>query len=587
MNNSTISEAASCISVKKIFHRDAWYIGFFFAYSKSWYNQIKTLRNTKYSKTFKCLYIPYTKKAYNEFRSLQIPHKIIKKDYPSRTRQSPKKSELSAKQISGPMNERGKLESDIQSGSSGMPNIIWQAQVFHIKVSYDAEDIKFLKGLYGCYWNAKQRCWICKATSDNFQKLQDRYQYWEGETYEHLDKLTRAYKKRAKVIIKAISGDLTKLEVRIVNASKAVEWVKNIPLRTYDPKIKSWIIPRDKQTVDRFEAQCKEAGYVVRLQLSWDMQIPLSKSRNSQKKLKSVLHGVPVEQLELMQSYAQVFIRENYSYATMKIYCSAFRSFLYYLKDLNEIQNLTRQDLENYLNHVSEKEVSYGAINRHISAIKFYYEKLGGWSKMRLSQVNRPRQPKNLPFILSIGEVKRVFDVVQNSKHRSMLFLAYGCGLRAGEIVNLQLRDIMMDRGQIFIRGGKGKKDRVVMLPKMLVPILGQYIQEQRPDRWLFPGQNRACPYSHSSLRNVFKRALRASGVDDRHKLHNLRHSFATHLMERGTQQRLIQKLLGHSSSKTTEIYTHISRGSITQVESPLDQLGIEGGKKTGKKGVH
>jgi len=350
----------------------------------------------------------------------------------------------------------------------------------------------------------------------------------------------------------------------------------------YNPKTKSWIIPRDKQIADRFEEQCIAAGYEVKQQLSWDMEIPLAKSRDSHKKLKSVLRGVPVDQLEIMQSYAKIFIRENYSYATMKMYCSAFRSFLYYVDDLNEIQNLTRIDIETYLNHVSERKVSYGALNRQISAIKFYYEKIGGWSKMRLSQVNRPRQPKNLPFILSIGEVKRVFEVIKNAKHRSMLFLAYGCGLRAGEIVHMQLRDIMMDRGQIFIRGGKGKKDRVVMLPKILIPILGQYIQDHRPDRWLFPGQNRKRPYSHSSLRNVFKRALREAGVDDRHKLHNLRHSFATHLMERGTQQRLIQKLLGHTSSKTTEIYTHISKGSVTQVESPLDQLGFEEDEKNG-----
>ena len=229
---------------------------------------------------------------------------------------------------------------------------------------------------------------------------------------------------------------------------------------------------------------------------------------------------------------------------------------------------------------IALKDVSSQEINRHISAIKFYYEKLGGWSTMRLSQLQRPRRAKNLPYILSIGEVKLLFSFVKNPKHKCMLFLAYGCGLRAGEVLALQVTDIMMDRGQIFIRGSKGKKDRVVMMPKSIVPILKAYVMKHRPDRWLFPVQNRERPYSPSSLRNIFKSALSKAGLDKRHKLHNLRHSFATHLMESGTQQRLIQKLLGHSSSKTTEIYTHISKGSTTQVESPLDKLGLGGEKR-------
>jgi site-specific recombinase XerD len=235
----------------------------------------------------------------------------------------------------------------------------------------------------------------------------------------------------------------------------------------------------------------------------------------------------------------------------------------------------SRADIEAYLNSMVLKQISNSELNRHISALKFYYEKLGGWSQLRLNQIQRPRQPKNLPYILSIGEVKRLFAEISNIKHRCMLFLTYGCGLRSGEVLALRVSDIMMDRHQIFIRGGKGKKDRVVMLPKSVLPVLMEYLNEVRPDHWLFPGIKREMPYSASSLRNVFKSALHKAGLDRRHKLHNLRHSFATHLMESGTQQRLIQQLLGHSNSKTTEIYTQISRGSATQVESPLDKLDL------------
>lgn len=410
-------------------------------------------------------------------------------------------------------------------------------------------------------------------------RLQERYRYWDDPTLSQLKKKATEYSQQPKVFIKAITGDLSKLEVSISHAPRAVSWIKQISLRKYDNRSKNWVIPRDKKIVDRFVKQCKEADFEVHEMLSWKVKVPIAKSRNSHKWLKAILQGIPPDQLELMQSYATVFIREHYSYQTMKQYCASFSRYLHSLDNLQSINNKTLSDIESYLNDIALQEVSYQEINRHISAIKFYYEKLGGWSKMKISQVKRPKSPKNLPYIFSTREVKLLFSQVTHSKHKCMLFLAYGCGLRAGEVISLQVRDIMLDRDQIFIRGGKGKKDRVVMVPKSIIPLLRQYVQEHRPDNWLFPGQDRQKPYSRSSLRKIFKRALQKAGLDRRHKLHNLRHSFATHLMEGGTQQRLIQKLLGHSSSKTTEIYTHISRGSVSQVVSPLDHLAdTEGG---------
>ena len=559
-------------------------IGFYFDYSQSIYRQLKSIQGARYSKSFKCLYVPCTHAAFNEFKALGYTYKIVKtQDNTSRTRQSPEKSALSAITLTDPTNEGRKLDTDIQI-LTGLEKITWQDNSFFINIQYSQEQTDFLKTLYGSYWNKKHGQWVCKGTLQNLRSLQKQYQYWDEATYQRLVELTTAYSQQGKLIIKSIPHDFAKLEVKIKYASKAVELVKKIPLRQYDPNSESWLIPRDRKVVERFIELCKIEGYTVREQFSWEVEMPLAKSRNGEKWLKSVLHGVPAEQLELMQLYAKVFIRENYSYQTMKAYCSAFRRYLYSLPDLQAINDRTRPEIEDYLNAIALEKVSYQELNRHISAIKFYYEKLGGWTKMRLSQVNRPKRAKSLPHIFSLAEVKRLFSFVKNPKHRCALFLAYGCGLRAGEVVSLQVRDIMIDRQQIFIRGSKGKKDRVVMMPKSILPILQEHMQQNSPDHWLFPGQNRKRPYSRSSLRNIFKSAVAKAGLDSRHKLHNLRHSFATHLMESGTQQRLIQKLLGHSSSKTTEIYTHISKGSITQVESPLDKLGLgEEGKNVKK----
>jgi len=240
-------------------------------------------------------------------------------------------------------------------------------------------------------------------------------------------------------------------------------------------------------------------------------------------------------------------------------------------------------EIEDYLNGIVLKEVSTSELNRHISAIKFYYEQNEGWSDMRLQLIQRPKKAKRLPKIMSMNQIKKLFSILKNDKHRLMMLLGYGCGLRIGDVLNMQVKNINFDRRQIFIRGGKGQKDRVVMLPESVVPSLVTYISKERPDHWLFRGLKQGRPYSESSLRAIFRRACNATGLSKDHKFHSLRHSFATHLMESGTQQRLIQKLLGHKNAKTTEIYTHVSRELLTNVKSPLDNL-LDKDEKNAKK---
>ncbi len=577
---TTITEKQTPIEVFKFHHRNAWQLGFRFRPSTFNYQKIKALPTAKYTKTHNCLYIPFTKEAFYTFQLLELSYTIKQsQDRVSRTRQSPKTSDISAIKHSGPMNEGRKLEADIQP-DYGLKKITWQDNHFFIKIEYSEVETTFLKSLYGSYWNAKQRLWVCRGTQRNLLALQQRYNYWNDETYAKIDVKSQAYTKRAKIVIKAMPKNLSKVEVQIFHASKAVTYIKSLPLREYNKQSMTWTIPRQEALVKRFIEYCQEQDYLVHEQISWKIELPIAKSRNGDKWLAVVLQGVAPEHLSIMEEYAKVFVRENYSFSTMKMYCSSFRRYLHYQDDLSTIRKHNRSDIEKYLNDIALQNVSYQELNRHVSALKFYYEKIGGWSKLRLSQLQRPKNAKSLPYILSIGEVKLLFSFVKNTKHQCMLFLAYGCGLRAGEVLALQVSDIMMDRNQIFIRGSKGKKDRVVMMPKSIVPILKSYMMEHRPDRWLFHGQNRERPYSPSSFRKVFKRALSKAGLDKRHKLHNLRHSFATHLMESGTQQRLIQKLLGHASSKTTEIYTHISKGSTTQVESPLDKLGLDEEKR-------
>jgi integrase/recombinase XerD len=172
---------------------------------------------------------------------------------------------------------------------------------------------------------------------------------------------------------------------------------------------------------------------------------------------------------------------------------------------------------------------------------------------MEVDFIQRPRREKRLPNVLSKDEVKSILEAPNNLKHRAMLSLIYACGLRRSELLNLTLKDILSDRGLLFIRQSKGKKDRVVPISIKLIEMLRDYYKAFKPKTWLFEGQFPNTKYSEKSLENVLKQSLSKAKITKKVSLHWLRHSYATHLLENGTDLRYIQELLGHSSSRTTD----------------------------------
>lgn len=208
-----------------------------------------------------------------------------------------------------------------------------------------------------------------------------------------------------------------------------------------------------------------------------------------------------------------------------------------------------------------------------INAIKFFYEMILERPR-EYYHVERPRNERKLPVVLSGEEVREILIQVKNIKHKCLLMLIYSGGLRIGEALNLKPTDIDSKRMLIHIRTSKGNKDRYVTLSKHLLDILRIYYKAYKPKKWLFEGPN-GNQYSYRSSVNIFNRAVSKAGIKKQVSLHTLRHSFATHLLEDGTDLRIIQVLLGHNSSKTTEIYTHVSGAQLQKIKSPLDNLFI------------
>lgn len=180
---------------------------------------------------------------------------------------------------------------------------------------------------------------------------------------------------------------------------------------------------------------------------------------------------------------------------------------------------------------------------------------------------------KILPNVLSKEEVKKILNVHTNIKHKAMLCLIYSCGLRRSELLSLRPNDIDSNRNLVIIRQAKGRKDRVLPLSTKILEILRDYYKEYKPTEWLFEGQYPKTPYDERSLANVLKLALKKAKVNKPATLHWLRHSYATHLLESGTDLRYIQEILGHKSGRTTEIYTHVSIKCVQKVKSPFDDL--------------
>ena len=226
---------------------------------------------------------------------------------------------------------------------------------------------------------------------------------------------------------------------------------------------------------------------------------------------------------------------------------------------------------------LGKKGVSLTYRDQAVSAIKFFYDKVLG-TPFVTGKLPRPKKEQLLPAVLGTDEVRRLLESVANLKHLALLMLAYSGGLRVGELVRLKADDIDSCRMLIHIRSGKGRKDRYTVLSAHALVVLRDYVRRFRPSGWLFPGQRPGSHLSARSVQHIVSDATRRAGIRKHVTPHTLRHSFATHLLENGTDLRYIQELLGHKSSKTTERYTHVSRKDRARIVSPLDRMVSESG---------
>ena len=283
---------------------------------------------------------------------------------------------------------------------------------------------------------------------------------------------------------------------------------------------------------------------------------------------------LPETVVSTLKIFEEWMLHKRYSTSTIKTYLDAAKAFLMYVHP-RELEALTNDDMVLFVNHVIlKRQLSFSYQNQVVNAVKLLFREVAK-SKMEIEKLARPRCEHKLPNVLNKEEVSVILAAPRNIKHKAMLCLIYACGLRRSELLHIKPADVDSKRNLLVIRNAKGRKDRVAPLSDKIIIMLREYYKIYKPKIWLFEGQYAGEQYSEHSLQNVFKQALLKAGIKKPATLHWLRHSYATHLLENGTDLRYIQEILGHKSSRTTEIYTHVTNRSLQKIKSPFDDLNI------------
>lgn len=375
----------------------------------------------------------------------------------------------------------------------------------------------------------------------------------------------------AKIILTLHRSDLSRMCLTIPDVLRPayLVQVKNIHGRRWNPDEKVWEVPLTKITMRFIEKYLKDVVHWT-FQPAPDLPERIEMSvvyKTAKSTFTTARYEAAVTALE------QTLLLKRYSWRTIKTYLYCFRQFIFYYNDIKP-STLTRAQIDAYIVHlIQHKKITESHQNQILSAIKmFYAETVNQEEKVRY--LIRPKKSTKLPHVLTEAEVARLLKATDNPKHQCILMLIYSAGLRLNELIQLRLPDLQPEQQRLFVYGGKGKKDRCTLLSPKVWQQLQQYIEIYAPVEWVFEGQDGG-QYSARSVQAIFTKAKARSGINAYATVHTLRHSFATHLLEKGVDLRYIQELLGHESSKTTEIYTHITHTGWAKVKSPIDDLDI------------
>jgi site-specific recombinase XerD len=439
-----------------------------------------------------------------------------------------------------------------------------------VQMPKNAADIQYIRSFSHAYWDRGAFRWIVPNYKRNLELLKtyfgERLTAVVYATPATVSPITdnRGVRPETLLAIKKPSGRMCLLFPRNPEVESLIH---TFPYYQWDSHYKWWSIPFHEDYLEQLK--------IVVERIEWSF---LFEEESADQDRVKRLTASDVQDYRRCPDVFILKLKElRYSERTLVAYKSCFEEFINYYHDF-EIDQIDETMIVNFLRYlVTERKVSISYQNQSINAIKFYYEHvLRGQRKVY--QIDRPQADKLLPVVLSEEEVAAILNATLNLKHKAILMTIYSAGLRVGEAVRLRINDIDSKRMQIRVVQSKGRKDRYTLLSKTTLEVLRSYFLVYHPKQWLFEGPDGG-PYSDTSIQAVLRASVKRAGIKKHVTVHTLRHSFATHLLENRVDLRYIQSLLGHSSSITTEIYTHVTTKGFDQIVSPLDRLDLQGDK--------
>jgi site-specific recombinase XerD len=548
------------MKLSKIIHKGEPRIKVEFPYNQSIASTLAQLEDAKWSKTHRAWHIPYTGSAF----------KRIKELFPEETLNATLSREDNGSDDFSVIKPAKSIIAKSAQPLPQLPNAVLIEVIdkrIIVKLPKNELDTKFLSGFRFVQWNKNGFFWQIPHYGNNLELLKAYFGDRISNVIFHKTIAIQPEKQKYEIledVVTAISMPNGRLKVIFNYHIALVKHLKTVPYSNYSIKNKFWTLPISDHIIEGLKTQCLALG----LSLQFGLE---TTDKNS---------VVPRKSPHLVQNYRKCpaamvdkLTELRYSPNTIKTYCSLFEELINYYptEDIDKIDELKIVAFCRYL--VTDRKVSASYQNQAINAIKFYYERaLGGQRKFYF--IERPTKEKTLPVVLNTDEVTKLLNVTTNLKHKTILAVIYSAGLRISECTNLKINDIDSKRMQIRVNQSKGKKDRYTLLSAKTLVLLREYFKAYQPKFYLFESPNRE-QYSASSIQAVFRAACTKAKINKKATVHTLRHSFATHLLENGTDLRYIQSLLGHESSKTTEIYTHITTKGMEMIKSPLDSLDI------------
>lgn len=566
------------IQVKKIFHRDNYQIALYFGFDNELKQKARSI-GAQWSQTHKCWYVLYNKLNYSLIKRTFTNVEIIQDEnnqahiVPALTEQETVHIAEVTSEISPPNADEHKgLDPELAGKVVFSGNI---GKYWVLRVPYKESLTPKLMEIKGVYWNKSQKAFFVLRHVNVKMRI------------EALLGIGEIFPKEYYNLEAVISNPNTFIEVKAFPADKKWMILTYPPIPYFIEQVKRWEGSRYSKATESYLLSATPSVYENLQKLAHELNVPIHNNlpNNYLSKRKAVnkkavrLHNIRENLIKQVPINARVYtlamldylMAMNYSSNTIRSYINAFNLFQQVMGYQNP-DTVSERIVIWHLANLTEQGVSASKIDLLISALKFYYRTVLKRETFEIV-LPRPRKEHHLPIVLTRDECARIFNSVENPKHKLILMIGYGAGLRRSEIINLKWEDILFEEHKIHVKQSKGNKDRMVMLPYSLVELLSTYKQVFPGDDWIFQGQYKGEPISAATVHNIMKRAVKAIATDKQATVHTLRHSFATHLLENGTDIRYIQELLGHESISTTMVYTHISPKATRKIVSPLDSL--------------